>query len=83
MDYTAVNALIESLAQWRATEQAASQDVEDADAKVVAADVKFQEAKRRLKCIEAKVSQIQTELADLIIEQTEPDENVFAADGEG
>jgi hypothetical protein len=83
MDLTAIADLMADLATWRATELAAAQDVEDADAHVIAMDVKFQEAKRRLICVTNKVNQIQRELADRVNAQTAPSAVMYLTDGSG
>jgi len=81
MDIAPIAALIDTLTVWRATEHAALQDVEDAEAHVIAQDMRLTEAKRRAGCVSARVHQIENELADLIMEQTAPPEIVLIADG--
>jgi len=80
MDLTPVAALIENLAKWRETEHAAAQDVEDADARVIAMDIRLTEAKRRHDQIKHKTDQIQTELADAIMALTAPPDLMMITD---
>ena len=79
MDIAPIATMIDNLTVWRATEFAALQDVEDAEAHVIAQDMRLTEAKRRAGCVSAKVNQIQNELADLIMERTSPPEIVMDA----
>jgi hypothetical protein len=82
MDLTAVCSLIQNLKLWRETELAAQQDVDDHEARVIAADLCHIEAKRGLAQIERKIEAIQQELADAIFEHTTPLELLFLPDEE-
>lgn len=75
-------ALLTELTKWRETEQAALQDVEDADVHVIAADIKHNEAKRRLQCVVAKVDQINRDIRKAIDEQTAPPLDMYASNGD-
>lgn len=72
MDLDPLADLLTELAKWRETEQAALQDVEDADAQVIALDLRFQEAKRRAMVVTNKVRQLQAEVGNAITEMTDP-----------
>lgn len=76
MDKT-VDRLIDQLKAWRETEHAAQQDVDDAEARMVAADMKWQEAKNSLRVVGAKVQAIRDELIVSISDYTEPADNAF------
>lgn len=73
--------LLSELTKWRETEQAALQDVEDADVHVIAADLTHQEAKRRLQCVVAKVEQLNRDIRKAIDEQTAPVPELFTSEG--
>jgi len=79
MDIAPIAILIDNLTVWRATEHAALQDVEDAEAHVVAYDLRLAEAKRRHGQIKYKTDQIQNELADLIMAVSAPPDLILTA----
>lgn len=77
MDLKAITDLVADLKLWRETELASQQGIDDAEAHVIAADLKLQEYKDRHKAIAAKVDALGTELAEAIDDHTAPLEIVF------
>ncbi len=72
MSLEKVHAIMDSYALWRGTEVVAKQDVEDAEYRAVAADLRLQEARDALKAITARLSAIEDELAEAVEQHTAP-----------
>ncbi len=72
MSLEKVHAIMDDYALWRGTEVVAKQDVEDAEFRAVAADLRLQEARDALRDVSAKLSAIEDELAEAVDQHTAP-----------
>ncbi len=72
MSLDIVHAIMDEYALWRGTELIAQQEVDDAEARVIAADLRLQEAKAAHRDITAKVNKAHTRLAEAVEQHTAP-----------
>jgi fructose-specific phosphotransferase system component IIB len=64
--------LMDELAEWRRTEVIAQEEVDHAEAVAIAADLKHEDAKRRLGVIAAKISDLSRDIRHAINAHTAP-----------
>lgn len=81
MDLTPLPTLLERLAEWRLTVAAADQDVRDAEAEAIAADIRLGKARHAQQWAVCQEKRTEAELANYVIELTAPPADLFGSDG--